>query len=672
MALVALVALVYAPVLEGVFVWDDHALIETNDVVQRGSLREIFSRPYWTASSLSDVRPSYYRPITTLTLRADFAMAGTEAASFHVSNLLMHLLATIAVVLVARRFGASPLLAVVAAGVWALHPRSTEAVAWVSGRTDVLAGGLALAALGFWPWYGESGNDTASAPTRREQLRAALAGLALLAGLLCKEVAVAAVVAIVVGTAVGTGDQGRARWRRIGQRLAWLVVPLAAYAALRSSATRGLLTSQLAPLGTGRRAATVLEALGRYLAMALVAWHPATSIGLVGEIDAGSVVLGSIVLAFFVALMVRGLLRMRRPTAIATRPSAPAQERAVVAAVAALGLSSLGLVVHVVPIALAAGVAADRLLYLPLAALAIAVAVGASRLSPSRRRAFATVGGALAVSFVPFTRARADDYTNELKFRVVAAEQAHPGNTSAKSSLATLLRADAELDLACRLHASARRTLERTGRTDTQRYVRAMENLGGCYAAQGAYEAADGVYAVVLRMDPNRARLHMELGYLRLHTFAFDLAERELRRAVELDAHLAPARSTLLALPGIRRELARLDTEEARRADPEGWAHLLTTTGRIADATKAWGPLVTSPSIDEDPGWEGLQHLLAHADLATAERAAAAVATRRAFGWNVGISRAARRRAEQARIDALRARIDALANSEQGAPQVER
>jgi protein O-mannosyl-transferase len=659
MVLLALIAVVYAPVRKGAFIWDDHALIETSRVVEHGSLLEIFGRPYWTAHSLGDVLPSYYRPLTTLTLRADYAMAGPDARSFHVSNLLMHLLATIALVLTARRLGAGPVASVLAATAWALHPRSTEAVAWVSGRTDLLAGLMSLVAVGAWPWYSPSDVET-----KGERAWAAAAGAAVLAGLLAKEVAVAAALAIGVGTAFGTLGRGRGAWLLAVRRLAWVGAPLVVYAGLRLMATRGTHTSRLAPLGFELRAATVLEAVGRYVAMTFDPWHPATNIGLVGEIDPGSVVLGLLALAFFAALIVRAIARRLRASASASASAsaeAPAR-RAVMASLLALGLTSLALVLHVVPIGLASGVAADRLLYLPLAALAVAAAVASSRLGRPGKTALAALAAALAATFVPVTRARATDYTDELRFRVVAAEQAHPHSTSAKSGLANMLRADAETRLACELHASVQKTLERMGKPKSQRYLRALENLGGCYAALGAYDDAERTYALLERLEPKHARVHMELGFLGLHTFDLARAEVEFQRALELDAGLGPARASLAALPELRLALQRFASADARRAYPVEWARLLTSLGRIPDATVAWTSIVMDPNVDGSVAWPGLEHLLANADIETAKRTATAGIARHVFAKEVVEQRLAKRLRRQASIDALRPRIEALAH----------
>ncbi len=665
MALLALVAYAYAPVKKGVFIWDDHALVEANPTVRTGSFAEIFRQPFWAADPMIDVRPAYYRPLSMLSFRIDHAFATDDAGAFHLTNLALHLLATLALVLAARRLGASTWQALVAAAAWALHPRITESVAWISGRTDVLASFLVLVGIAVWPWYGEQA-DEARRPAWRDSLRAVLAALAVVLGLLAKEVAIAGVLAIAAGTVLGTGALGATRRVVVAKRLAYLGAPLLGYFALRVAATSGI-TTKATPIGASARGATFLEALGRYVEMTLDAWHPATSIGLVGEIDRSRASLGAVILVISLVLSGRALLRWRaaRRSAKATSDGAPAPvaPRTVATAVSAvLALVSIGLVLHVVPILLSASVTADRLLYLPLAGLALLLATNASRLSPGAQRVAGILALLIAATFAPVTRARAHDYTDELGFRVTAAEGSHPHNTSAKSGLANVLRAMGEPELACRLHESVRRSLDGPGRRGTLRHTRALENLGSCYEVVGDYERAASIYAELLSIRPDGARVHMEIGYLRLHLFDIDGAERAFTRALELDATLQPARRALDTLPSIRAARALLEADEERRADPLGWARLLTSVGRIPEANKAWLAIALDPEVPKQVGWEALAFIMKNGDLAAARSAVDAQAKRRdRIAAFVIREELAVREAKKKRVDALRHRIEALA-----------
>jgi tetratricopeptide (TPR) repeat protein len=660
MALLALVAFVYRPVARGVFIWDDVPLVVGNRLGERGSLKEIFTQPFAPVNPLTDSRPVYYRPLTVASLRGDYGLASFDARSYHMTNLLLHLCATMTLLLAARRFGAPPFAAVTAALAWALFPRSTECVAWISGRADLIAALFSIAALGLWPWFGD---DESTTSPRSARTRAALAAAAVLCSLLAKEVAAAAVLAIAVGTMLGARGLGRERRKLVLERLACLVPPLAIYGALRWAATRSV-SSYIAPMGAGPRAQTVLEAIGRYVEMTLDAWHPTTTIGLLGDVDAARAVAGALTLLGCAVVAVLALRRTRLAAKgdEAGAPGKPRDPRAVaVAATATLGIASLALVVHVVPIVLVSAVAADRLLYLPLAGLAMSLAVASAKLTPRGRKVAAGAVLALTATFMPVTRARATDYTDDIRFRVAAAEQAHPHNTAAKSALANVLRADAEFDLACRLHASAGRTLADLGAPAAPRYVRALENLGGCYEMLGDYDAAAQVYRRLIAIRPDDARVHMAIGFLFMHAYALDDAETSLKRALALDATLEPAKSTLAALPTTRAQLARFASLEAREADRLGWARLLSRLGRVPDATKAWLRLALDPKVSDDTAYRGVEFVIANGDIASARLAAEAYARRDATDEQLARENFVRRARDQASIDGLRPRIEALA-----------
>jgi tetratricopeptide (TPR) repeat protein len=655
-ALLAIVFAVYAPVRRGVFVLGDRSLVEANPLVEHGTASQIFTQPYAPVNPLSESRPVYYRPLTLLSLRADFALAGNEAGSYHVTNLLLHLATTIALLLAARRLGASPFASVIAAGVWALLPRSTECVAWISGRSDLLAAFFAIAAVGGWPWYAEA--ETENVETTATRVRAALAGLAVMCGLLAKEVAVAAAFAIVAGTVAGARGSTRERARKAARRLPYLVVPLLAYAALRGNATRAA-PSRISSVGAGPRAQAMLESVGRYVEMTLDPFHPSTTIGLASEPDTHRMVLGGIVLAACAFGAVRALGRRSRTTP-ARMPPSPSRVAVLVAA--ALGAGALVLVVHIVPIVLVSAVAADRLLYLPLAGLALSAAIVAERLSPRHRRIAGGCALVLAATFVPVTRARARDYTDDLRFRVVAAEQAHPHNPNAKRALGLLLLQKSEVELACRIDASAARALARLGPSARSLYLGAQETLAACFARLGEYDDAARLYAKVRAERPD-ARVHMEIGFVDLHRFHFDDAEVSFRRAVALDPSLAPARDALAALPTMRTETARLATEDARRADRLGWARLLTNVGRVRDATAAWYECALDPATSNDAAFLAAGRAIKEGDLAMGRRVAEGYTARDANTWRrerLDALVAARSR-EVASVDPLRGRLEALA-----------
>jgi tetratricopeptide (TPR) repeat protein len=127
----------------------------------------------------------YYRPLLYLTFIADKYLFGLDESFMHLENILLHGLNTLLVYFVALRIYrkkgvASTLLPFVAALFFALHPINTEAVNWISGRTDLLACSFVLLSL-----------MLLLAALEKNNVYLCLASMsALLLGCLAKEVAV--------------------------------------------------------------------------------------------------------------------------------------------------------------------------------------------------------------------------------------------------------------------------------------------------------------------------------------------------------------------------------------------------------------------------------------------------------------------------------------------------
>ncbi|TFH20451.1 MAG: hypothetical protein E4H03_12250 [Myxococcales bacterium] len=132
-ALVALVAAVlYLPALGYELVFDDLSLIGPDGPVPLGGSR------------------LPYRPLRYLSLRLDFLLGGGDPWAYHATNLALHAVACGLVVHLVRRLGGRPLVALLAGCTLAVHPLCTEAVAYVSGRRDLLCATLGMAAIVAW------------------------------------------------------------------------------------------------------------------------------------------------------------------------------------------------------------------------------------------------------------------------------------------------------------------------------------------------------------------------------------------------------------------------------------------------------------------------------------------------------------------------------------------
>lgn len=147
-ALVALVAfVVYANTLAHQFVYDDLSVIVANPRLHSlAHWRDIVASPWWPRG--------LYRPLTSLTLAANWTVTPGGPFGFHLVNVLLHAIAAALVYLLAVRLMRSP-AALAAALLFAVHPLHVEAVANVVGRAEVLAGLFVVAASILFLWYGD-------------------------------------------------------------------------------------------------------------------------------------------------------------------------------------------------------------------------------------------------------------------------------------------------------------------------------------------------------------------------------------------------------------------------------------------------------------------------------------------------------------------------------------
>jgi tetratricopeptide (TPR) repeat protein len=135
---------VYAPALRNDFVWDDTALILRDPLIRSWQLvPEAFQHFLFIDATPSD----FYRPVQRLTYLVDYAAFVFKPAGYHLTSILCHVGATLALLLLANELlrgwnveeRTRRRLAFLAALVWAVHPAHTAAVAYISGRADPLA-----------------------------------------------------------------------------------------------------------------------------------------------------------------------------------------------------------------------------------------------------------------------------------------------------------------------------------------------------------------------------------------------------------------------------------------------------------------------------------------------------------------------------------------------------
>ncbi|RLB09532.1 MAG: hypothetical protein DRG27_04345, partial [Deltaproteobacteria bacterium] len=125
-----------------------------------------------------DHAPYYYRPITYLSFWLDQRLHLCSAYFMHLENVVIHLFNVILALIIAKKlFPKAPLWIVyLTAFIFASHPINTEAVDWISARTDLLAGFFSLLGFAFL--------------IKKKIPYITISATSFLAGLLCKESAI--------------------------------------------------------------------------------------------------------------------------------------------------------------------------------------------------------------------------------------------------------------------------------------------------------------------------------------------------------------------------------------------------------------------------------------------------------------------------------------------------
>lgn len=124
--------LLYLSVSSAFFVSDDFVLLR--------AVRDGGPFAIWSGDG------PYLRPIAALSLYLDLELWGLHPLGFHLTNVLIHGINSFLVMRVARRLDRTAIESTLAGVVFLLLPCHAEAVAWISGRTDIIATFLGLLA----------------------------------------------------------------------------------------------------------------------------------------------------------------------------------------------------------------------------------------------------------------------------------------------------------------------------------------------------------------------------------------------------------------------------------------------------------------------------------------------------------------------------------------------
>ena len=196
------------------FVFDDESVIQQNQgITALSNIPKFFTGE----EGFHKVIGNYYRPVVFTTYAIDYAIWKLNPFGYHLTNLLIHLIACLIlfrILLILFSYSKFNLLvSLLGTLVFACHPIHTEAVSWISGRTDSLFTLFFFAAFYF---YLKSQKHSESEKYKQNIL---LMLLFFVLGLLSKEMMITFPVIILLFDLIYTGFDSKFSFQNVKQRL---------------------------------------------------------------------------------------------------------------------------------------------------------------------------------------------------------------------------------------------------------------------------------------------------------------------------------------------------------------------------------------------------------------------------------------------------------------------
>ncbi len=506
-AAAALACAAYLNTLDHPFVYDDHDTVTGNaSLVDLSNLRFILVY-------------SPFRPIVNLSYAFDRGLWGYRPFGFHLTNVVLHAVVVLLLYAWTRRIlaDARPERPATVAAFWtaalfAVHPIQTEAVGYVSGRSEVLCAVWFLASL----LLARGALMTGSV---------ARAAAAIACGVLSaasKETGLMLPLVVFVYDRLFQPGGEEARRRRLWRVYAPALALIAVASAYRVLAFGGFSTDRVMPAVLN--GATQAIVIWRYIG--LLAWPYGQSI--MHAVHRVSSLADPIAWAAIAALAAVGA------AAFYVRKSQPVVAFGIVWFFAVLAPSSSVLVLR-------EGMAEHRV-YLAGAGIFIALSAGLGRLFPATRRArLPYAGGLAAVLTVLFmltvmrNRVWADPVSlwSEAAVRADGMWEPHYALADSFREAGNCAGAIPEYQRVVSLRPTHRE---------------AYTNLGICLAQAGRLDEAERAFRRVLEIDPAFARGYTNLGALALVAGDTTRARDYYREAIAQDPDNVLARMQLASL----------------------------------------------------------------------------------------------------------------------------
>jgi tetratricopeptide (TPR) repeat protein len=527
--LAAAVWIVYGRSLDAPFIFDDSlSVLQNRSIAALWPLVGDTEHPGPFNPLIEN--PMSARPLVNLSLAANFHFGRFDPRGYRAVNVLLHMSSalllwalvwrTLRLPMFGARFDrAAKWLALAVAALWALHPLNTEAVVYVTQRTELLVAfcylGTLYASLRFW---------TAASPTARKA-SLLLATLACLAGAASKEVMVTAPLVVLLFERTFVNSSFRVIVRRswplyLGLSASWLVI-----AALQIDTPRS-------------------ESAGFSLGVPLVAWWCTQA----------QIFIMYMKLAIWPAPLVIHYALPQLETFATAWPY--------VAAVASLAAVTFVLLwrrqpagwllacvfailapTHLVPIA--TEIAAERRMYLPLAALVALAVIGSfwllERVSTRTQagwplKVVGTLAVLLSVAYGIGAARRIATFHDPVALWRENVEL-QPYNHVAQMNLASVLAATGNSQDAIEHY--------RAGVRAKPDFVEGRYHLGLALAAAGRLDEAITELREVVRRQPDAYKIHNNLGVVLFSARRLPEAIAEFEKSLELRPDFVEARENL-------------------------------------------------------------------------------------------------------------------------------
>jgi len=545
-------------------VWDDNLQLTNNDRIRSfANLGTAFTEQFWAFMG----RWHYYRPLQTVSYMIGYAIGGLSPAPYHWLNIILHVLASLAVFWFGWELFRNSRIALWGGLLFAAHPMHTESVAWSAAITDVGCALFYFLALVAW---------RRSSSGKRPWLWLAASAIALLMALLYKEMALTFPIFAIALDWIHEKETGTASWAaRLLRSLPWAIA-LAVYLALRIHALGSFAPATKAvDLGPLDWLLTLAYLLGHYLQKLLLpvghnafyVFAPFSHLSVTDWVLPLLLLLGWAWLSWKLLREDVKLLFLAGWTILTLAP--------------VLNIGGIG-----------QNVFAERYLYIPSLGACLLLAALAERYGSASSRVRWSIAGAVIVAGLAFLTLHRNPVWQDDRTLLTVTLGFSPDIVKNHQDLGIVYLEKGDLPAALNEFETALATEARIFLRSPQNRYAALLGISAVHLKAGRLEEAWNYAAEARDLFPQRAEAYRTLGLVRFGQHRNAEAEELLNRAVAMDPADSAARVNLgiLLLSSGKPTEATLQFRAALAQEPHsvparlGLALSLNQNGRRTEA----------------------------------------------------------------------------------------